>query len=400
MNLAFSHIGKRFFFITLALEDRPEVLSELVGEQSRPKLTAFGEIAKAAFVAVHQVWPAATLSDFVIMPDHLHFILIVNYEISPDFNPLFFSHILMTAIEDGWEQALKLRGQAPEPPTGLPEMATLMREALEEARAIATEINRLKRERGLARDAALVEIARLSPAYAARFWRNPRIRPYLIHGQGSGAPEPPAVLGLPRFDRRAYIELAFTAPMLRTIRHYIKLNPARRLWKLAHPDRFLCHPNINAQLLKRLPPRRWQGMGNLTLLGSPFLFHVRLTLKKSVAEHEAAIYEIVDKAKHGWVPVSGFISPGEVEALRRLKATPGTRFIKMLPCALPPRYDPTAKDSRELAADRLLILSGFAETPPVPARDIRKYLAASHQFRANCLAMNDLAAELCGSIGA
>ena len=399
MNLAFSHTGKRFFFITLALEGRPDVLSKLVGEQSRPKLTALGEIVKAAFVAVHQVWPAATLSDFVIMPDHIHFILIVNYESSPDFNPLFFSHILMTAIEDGWEQAHKLRGQAPEPPARLPDMAGLLRQALEEARAIAAEINRLKRERGLAREAALVEIARLSPAYAKRFWRNPRIAPLLAAAGVRGQP-PPTVLGLPRFDRRAYIEFAFTAPMLRTIRHYIKLNPARKLWKLAHPDRFRCFDNITAQLLKRLPPRRWQAMGNLTLLGSPFLFHVRLTLKKSVAEHEAAIGEIVEKAKHGWVPVSGFISPGEVEALRRLKATPGTRFIKMLPCALPPRYDPSAEDSRELAADRLLILSGFAETPPVPARDIRKHLAASHQFRANCLAMNDLAAELCQTAGA
>ena len=416
MNLAFTHTGKRFFFITLVLEGRPEALSELVDEKSRPRLTALGEIVKAAFVAVHQVWPAATLSDFVIMPDHIHFILIVNYEVAPDFNPLFFSHILMTAIEQGWanhhgqgsgepEPPAVLgaiaphnhRGQAPEPPASLPDMVTLMREALEEARAIAAEINRLKRERGLARDAALVEIARLSPAYAARFWRNPRISPILAAAGVRGQP-PPAVEGLPRFDRRAYIELAFTAPMLRTIRHYIKLNPARKLWKLAHPDRFLCHPNINAQLLKRLPPRRWQAMGNLTLLGSPFLFHVRLTLKKSVAEHETAIGEIVEKAKHGWVPVSGFISPGEVEAMRRLKATPGTRFIKMLPCALPPRYDPSAEDSRELAADRLLILSGFADTPPVPARDIRKHLAASHQFRANCLAMNDLAAALC-SVG-
>ena len=145
MNLAFSHTGKRFFFITLALEGRPEVLSELVGEQSRPKLTSLGEIVKAAFVVVHKVWPAATLSDFVIMPDHLHFILIVDYEVSPDFNPLFFSHILMTAIEDGWEQAHKLRGQAPEPPAALPDMAALMRQALDEARAIAAEINRLKR---------------------------------------------------------------------------------------------------------------------------------------------------------------------------------------------------------------------------------------------------------------
>ncbi len=42
----------------------------------------------------------------------------------------------------------------------------------------------------------------------------------------------------------------------------------------------------------------------------------------------------------------------------------------------------------------------FTDTAPVPARDTRKYLAASHQFRANCLAMNDLAAALCKTAGA
>jgi len=78
-----------------------------------------------------------------------------------------------------------------------------------------------------------------------------------------------------------------------------------------------------------------------------------------------------------------------------LKAAPGTRFIRMMPCSLPPNYDPSAEDSRELAADRLLILSGFTDTPAVPARDIRRWLGASHQFRRNCLEMNDLGAALC-----
>ena len=139
--------------------------------------------------------------------------------------------------------------------------------------------------------------------------------------------------------------------------------------------------------------------GDLTLLGSPFLFHVRLTLKKTVAEHEAAIAEIVAKAKRGMIPVWGFISPGEVEALRRLKAEPHTRFIRMMPCSLPPSYDPSAEDSRELAADRLLILSGFTDTPAVPARDIRRYFGATHQFRQNCLKMNELVAALCAKAG-
>ena len=133
------------------------------------------------------------------------------------------------------------------------------------------------------------------------------------------------------------------------------------------------------------PARQWDAVGDLTLLGSPFLFHVRLTLKKTVAEHEAAIAEIVDKARRGAIPVSGFISPGEKEALHRLKAEPRARFVKMLPYALPPRYDPSAEDSRELAAHRMVVLSGFPQT----VRDDRA------AFRRNCLAMNDLAAEIC-----
>ena len=137
-------------------------------------------------------------------------------------------------------------------------------------------------------------------------------------------------------------------------------------------------------------------MGNLTLLGSPFLIHARLTLKKSLAEHEPAITKLVEKARRGAVIVSGFISPGETELLKRLKATPNARFVKMLPCALPPRYDPSAEDSRELAADRLLILSGFTNTTPhISALAMRRDPAAAHLFRANCLAMNDLAAALC-----
>ena len=141
----------------------------------------------------------------------------------------------------------------------------------------------------------------------------------------------------------------------------------------------------------------FDGVGALTLLGSPFLFHVRLTLKKTVAEHAAAIDEIVEKARRGMIPVSGFISPGEKEALRRLKAEPRARFIKILPYALPSRYDPSAEDSREIAAGRLLILSPFGDTPSISSLEMKRNPAAAHSFRRNCLALNDFAAGLCGA---
>ena len=44
------------------------------------------------------------------------------------------------------------------------------------------------------------------------------------------------------------------------------------------------------------PHRSWSAIGDATLFASPFLFHVRLTLKKTVEEHQAAIDEIVEKA--------------------------------------------------------------------------------------------------------
>jgi len=185
------------------------------------------------------------------------------------------------------------------------------------------------------------------------------------------------------WDRSFWLDLSFSSRQLKAIRRYIRLNPARALWKMRHPDRFQRHANIHHPILAA--NRSWDAIGNLTLLGSPLLFPVRLTRKKTLEEHSAAIDEIVEKARRGMIPVSGFLSPGEKEALRRLKEEPRARFIKMRPCALPPHYDPSAEDSRELAADRLLIISGF----PQSVTD------AGGIFRANCLLMNDLIIEMC-----
>lgn len=311
MRLNFHHAGLQFFFVTLTLAEPRPVLSRLVDEKSRPALLPPGETVKAALVALHGRFPAATVSDFVIMPDHVHFLLIVDYAKDPAFNPLWATHRLIDAVEEAWNG----RGQAPEPPA-----------------------------------------------------------------VGNGA--------FPHFNRSCYLELSFDARQLKAIRHYIRLNPARTIWKLRHPERFARLANLRHFTLD--PARRWDGMGNPTLLASPFLLHVRLTLRKTVEEHAEKIAAILEKARHGHIPVSGFISPGEKELLHHLKADPLCRFIKMVPYALLPRYDPSAEDSRELAADRLLILSGFPQGVANQETD----------FRARCLALNDMAARLCAAAGA
>ena len=80
---------------------------------------------------------------------------------------------------------------------------------------------------------------------------------------------------------------------------------------------------------------------------------------------------------------------------RRLKGEPAARFIKLLPSALPDRYDPSAEDSREIAAGRLAILSASRDTAAISSLVMRRDPSAAHAFRRNCLELNDIAAALC-----
>ena len=362
----FNRAGRQFFFITIALEGRPKALSRLIDTASRPVLLPGGEAAKAVLVAMHGVFPCATVSDYVIMPDHIHFLLIVDYSRDPAFSPLWASHRLMDAVELAWQQN---GGDAPKPP------AELL------ARAIATA----RQNRGQ------LTIAN-TPFLQQGFGCGSHHAPTIQQGFGGGSHHAPAIQqgfgggslpSLPRWARHCYIELSFDSRQLKTIRRYIRLNPARALWKAHHPDRFIRFADIRHPVLD--PARQWDAMGNLTLLGSPFLHHVRLTMRKTAEEHAAEIAETIERAKRGVVPVCGFISPGEKELLRRLKAEPAARFIKTVPFALPLRYDPSAEDSRELAADRMLILSGFPQGTPDSRENLRE----------RCNTMNNFAAALC-----
>ena len=65
---------------------------------------------------------------------------------------------------------------------------------------------------------------------------------------GSGATAPVRAVV---FARDCYIELSFDSRQLKAVRHYIKLNPARRLWKLHHPDLFVCRGG--ARISPQLP---------------------------------------------------------------------------------------------------------------------------------------------------
>lgn len=385
MKLQFSHRGRQFFFITLTIEGRPPVLSRLAGEKGPPQLTALGAAARAVLLALHKVYPCATFSDHVIMPDHVHFLMIVNYDLAPTFNPLWVSFALMEAVEAAW--ARNGRGQAPEPPS--PEAAAgLLRRTVERNRARAAEFKRLVRT-GLSREeaahrASSAAQAGCGGAVSLRFNQGPL--PAIRAGCGGAAP----VRSLPRFDRRAYIELSFDSRQLKAIRRYIRLNPARALWKARHPDRFRRFGNIRHAILD--PARTWSAVGNLTLLGSPFLFPVRLTLRKTPAEHEPAIREIVVRAKRGEVPVGGGLArtrrrPAAHPLGLRRHATPaGTRPARRfrrrapLPRQLPRDERPDCRSLRKGQASGLIISYSFS-FPPVSVSCVAAPRHGHRRFR-------------------
>ncbi len=329
MRLSFAHRGRQFFFLTVCVEGRRPVLSRLVEGEKRPSLTRAGECVKALWRAVHGLNLALTASDYVIMPDHVHLLLIVDYDRDPDFKPLVFLHWFM---EESARMIATDGGIAPEPSTAtpLPPLPTTMRQTY---------------------------------------------RPDSCGGSGA---QPPSV-ATPFWERRFWLDLSFSSRQLAAIRRYIHGNPARAIWKRQHPDLFVCYPRIRHRILD--PALPWSACGNLTLLANPFLLAVSLTRKKTLVEYEPEIAALVEKACRGWVIVCGFLSPGEKELARRLRDEPKARWIKTLAQGLPPRYDPSLADSRELAARRMLLLSARPVGAPFDWN--------------NCHKMNDLAAAMC-----
>ena len=321
MMFRFSRKGKQFFFVTFSLERRRKLLSRIVEGQRYPELSACGELVQAALLAVHEVWPAAGISDFSVMPDHVHVLFICDYGKGLKASPFFMAHCVMDAVE----AALEKHGSAEQ---AISAMCGKEGSCRERRKALSAEMADLIREsralyiakcRESRTDGAPPRTPDTIPG-AGSFLPTPSSSaeslPDTAQGKaqrGSGrspnqslqnppTPSPSSAESLPNtahgkaqrgsgqspvlFDKSCYIELSFDSTQLKTIRRYIRLNPTRALWKEKNPDMFLRHRGIRARALDE--SRQWDAMGALTLLASPFLFHVRLTMKKTAEEHRQA----------------------------------------------------------------------------------------------------------------
>ena len=285
MRLQFDKSGRRFFFLTFCVRGRSAVLSRIVEKVGRDGKLAYGvELAEAGeamaalWRGVHARWPFLTASNYIIMPDHLHLLLIVDYSKAQGFDIL------------DWFQRFRREGEDV-----------------------------------------------VSPIIG--------VKPELV------------------WEDHFWILLVNAGRPLAAVRRYIKMNPARKIWKDGHHDLFVRRGGLRHYVLDASLP--WTAIGDLTLLANPFMFPVRLTRKKTVAQHDQEIAQMVERARRGEVPVCGFLSPGEKELERRLRQELHARWIKTVAHGLPPRFDPTVEDSRFLAEGRQLLLSSFPVDVPV-----------------------------------
>ena len=67
------------YFVTICTKDRKNLFWESVGADIiRPNLSEYGKIADRAINAIALHYPNTKIGEYVIMPDHIHMILIIS----------------------------------------------------------------------------------------------------------------------------------------------------------------------------------------------------------------------------------------------------------------------------------------------------------------------------------
>ena len=81
---AYDYSSAGAYFVTVCTQNRRCVLSRIVGrglapaEKSGIEYTSFGEIAKAQLLLLEERYPYLSIDLYVIMPNHIHIIMILN----------------------------------------------------------------------------------------------------------------------------------------------------------------------------------------------------------------------------------------------------------------------------------------------------------------------------------
>ncbi len=209
------------------------------------------------------------------------------------------------------------------------------------------------------------------------------IAPNIIRNNEQNSSQPP----FPIFTEQPFIRPLSRRGQLDTMYHYIRMNPQRLATKRLMPEYFRVQEDI------QIAGRTYAGVGNADLLQRARYMpvHVRRTMVEE-AEHgdnrrlRDYMNVCVLAARKDTVMVSPFISPKEKEVMEVLLKE-GLPFIYIADNGFRDYYKPQDSLFDAVAEKHVLILSPW------------EYDADKHHVtRADCVAMNQMAEEICSSI--
>lgn len=191
----------------------------------------------------------------------------------------------------------------------------------------------------------------------------------------------------PVFTERPFIRPLSRRGQLHTMIRYVQMNPQRLATKRLKRGFFLVQKDIS------VGNRSYDGVGNVGLLmqESYCPVHVRRAMVEKANggdDKELRDYKnaCVLKARQGTVMVSPFISPDEKEVMQVLLKEKSP-FILLTDNGFRDYYKPTDILFDACAAGRLLILSPWSYDS-----------GKRHISRADCVALNAMAEEICNSL--
>ena len=173
---------------------------------------------------------------------------------------------------------------------------------------------------------------------------------------------------------------------LETLFRYIRDNPRRLAARFANPDYFT---RINAL---PLASATFAAYGNPFLLNRPDRIQIQCSRRITPDALASEQSRLLDAAERGAVLVSPCISPGEKQ-IARAAMEEGLPLIALKADGFAPKYKPPGKYFNACASGNILILAPTNPTPQVRCAPIHGRIPIT---RTQCLALNKLAADICG----
>ena len=219
---------------------------------------------------------------------------------------------------------------------------------------------------------------------------------------GSTPDQPPRFGGAPYMARTALFSPGYHDRILthkgqlETLFRYIRDNPRRLAVRRANPNYFT---RINAL---PLAGATYAAYGNPFLLNRPDRFQIQCSRRITPEALAAEQARLLDAAERGAVLVSPCISPGEKQ-IARAAMEEGLPLIALKADGFAPKYKPPGRYFDACAAGKLLLLAPVrcagARGPAIHGGEVRCAAIHGGEFRltrSQCLALNQLAADICG----